>query len=93
MTEARQKFDLVLVDAPAAVVSGDWQTLANHVDASVLVVRCMQEERGLVSRLIAQLRDARPTHLGVIINAVRSEAGGYLKRNLKQMDQYQRAQK
>lgn len=92
MTEARQKFDLVLVDAPAAVVSGDWQTLANHVDASVLVVRCMQEERGLVSRLIAQLRDAKPSHLGVIINAVRSEAGGYLKRNLKQMDQYQRAQ-
>lgn len=92
MTEARQKFDFVLVDAPAAVVSGDWQTLANHVDATVLIVRCMQEERGLVSRLIAQLRDARPEHLGVIINAARSEAGGYLKRNLRQMDQYQRAE-
>ncbi|MCC6909305.1 MAG: hypothetical protein IT430_15305 [Phycisphaerales bacterium] len=91
MAEARQKFDFVLVDAPAAVVSGDWQTLANHVDATVLVVRCMQEERGLVSRLISQLRDAKPEHLGVVINAVRSEAGGYLKRNLKQMDQYQRA--
>jgi len=93
MSEARQKYDFILVDSPAAIVSGDWQTLANHVDATVLVIRCMQDERGLAARLIAQLRDAKPEHLGVIINAVRSAAGGYLKRNLRQMDQYQRAER
>ena len=93
MSEARQKYDFILVDSPAAVVSGDWQTLANHVDATALVVRCLQDERGLAARLIAQLRDAKPEHLGVIVNAVKSAAGGYLKRNLRQMDQYQRAER
>lgn len=93
MSEARQKYDFILVDSPATVVSGDWQTLANHMDATVLVVRCMQDERGLAARLIAQLRDAKPEHLGVIVNAVRSAAGGYLKRNLRQMDLYQRAER
>lgn len=93
LSEARQKYDFILVDSPAAVVSGDWQTLANHVDSTVLVVRCMQDERGLAARLITQLRDAKPEHLGVVVNAVRSAAGGYLKRNLRQMDQYQRAER
>lgn len=91
LAEAGQKFDVVLVDAPAAVVAGDWQLLANHVDATILVVRAMQEERGLVSRLIGQLREARPEHLGVVVNAVRSNAGGYMKRNLRQMEDYQKA--
>lgn len=91
MVEAKQKFDVVLVDAPAAVVAGDWLTLAEHVDATVLVVRAMQEERGLAARLIGQLREARPEHLGVVINAVRSAAGGYMKRNLRQMEAYQQS--
>ncbi len=90
MGEAKQKFDVVLVDSPAAVVAGDWLTLAEHVDATLLVVRAMQEERGLAARLIGQLREARPEHLGVVINAVRSAAGGYMKRNLRQMEAYQR---
>lgn len=93
LAEAGQKFDVVLVDAPAAVVAGDWQVLANHVDATILVVRAMQEERGLVSRLIGQLREARPEHLGVVVNAVRSNAGGYMKRNLRQMEDYQKTAK
>ena len=93
LAEAKQKFDVVLVDAPAAVVAGDWQTLANHVDATVLVVRALQEERGLVGRLIGQLREARPEHLGVVINAVRSNAGGYMRRNLQQMEDYQKAER
>lgn len=44
-----------------------------------------------MSRLIGQLREARPEHLGVVVNAVRSNAGGYMKRNLRQMEDYQKA--
>ena len=91
IAKAGRLFDVVLVDAPAAVVAGDWQALANQVDATVLVVRAMQEERGLVTRLVNQLRDARAEHLGVVLNGVRSAAGGYLKRNIQQMQQYHRA--
>lgn len=83
-------FDIILIDAPAAVAAGDSLAVADCADASMLVVRAMREERGLVARMIRQLNDARATHLGVVLNAVRSETGGYLKRNFRHMEAYQK---
>ncbi len=88
--EARASFDLVLVDAPPAVVAGDALSLAGHCDASVLVVRAMSEKRGLVARLRHQFGDAHAEFLGVIVNAVRHSAGGYFKRNIRVAHEYGR---
>ncbi|MHC4828446.1 MAG: tyrosine-protein kinase domain-containing protein, partial [Planctomycetota bacterium] len=88
IAELRHRFDLVLVDAPPAVVAGDSQVLANKVDAAVLVVRAYQEQRGLVARLMNQLNDAQCELLGVILNRPRGTAGGYFKKNFAAMAQY-----
>jgi receptor protein-tyrosine kinase len=88
MAELRHRFDLVLVDAPPAVVAGDSQVLANKVDAAVLVVRAFQEQRGLVARLTNQLVDAQCDLLGVILNRPRGTAGGYFKKNFAAMARY-----
>ncbi len=93
LAQLRTRYDIILIDGPAAVATGDAMALAHAADASVLVVRASQEERGLVGRLIHQFREARAEHLGVILNAVRAEAGGYFKRNFKQMDAYQRGRR
>lgn len=87
--EACERFDLVLIDAPPAIVSGDGLALANRVDATVLVARAMAEKRGLVARLQAQLADSRSEFLGVILNGARSSAGGYFKRNIRATHEYQ----
>ncbi|MBL1218205.1 MAG: hypothetical protein D8M59_12010 [Planctomycetes bacterium] len=81
-------YDMVMIDAPAAVAAGESQALAHLVDASVLVVRALQEDRGLVARLIRQMRESRAEHLGVVLNAARIAAGGYFKRNFKHMASY-----
>ena len=91
MAELRGRYDLVLVDAPPAVVAGDALVLANKLDAAVLVVRANQEQRGLVARVINQLMDANCEHLGVILNRPRGTAGGYFKKNFAAMAGYSSA--
>ncbi|MFN0010883.1 MAG: GumC family protein [Phycisphaerales bacterium] len=87
--EASEKFDLVILDTAPAVVAGDGLALANRCDASVLVVRAMAERRGLVARIRDTFSDTRAEFLGVIVNAVRASAGGYLRGNIRTQFEYQ----
>lgn len=89
LAEAGTKYDRVLIDVAPSIVSGDSMALAGLCDASVLVVRAMNEKRGLVSRLHTQFSDARANLLGVVVNCVRTSAGGYLKKNIKATSTYQ----
>ncbi len=88
MAELRGRYDLIIFDAPPAVVSGDALVLANKVDAAVLVVRAHQEHRGLVARMINRLAASRSELLGVVLNRPRGIAGGYLKKNYATMAEY-----
>ncbi len=88
MAELRHRFDLIIVDAPPAVVAGDAMVLANKVDAAIMVVRAYQEQRGLVARVMNQLVDARCEMLGMILNRPRGTAGGYFKKNFAVIARY-----
>ena len=77
------KYDLVLIDVAPAMVSGDGRAVANRADASMLVVRAFGEKRGMVARLRNELGDCRAELLGVLINAVRSAPGGYMRQNIR----------
>jgi capsular exopolysaccharide synthesis family protein len=90
LREAAEKYDLVLIDAAPLVVSGDGLGLAQRCDASMLVVRALAEKRGMVARLRSELADSRAEHLGVLVNGVRSAAGGYLKGNIRATHDYQK---
>jgi capsular exopolysaccharide synthesis family protein len=89
LKEAADKYDRVIVDSSPAIVSGDGFALANRVDCVALVVRALQEKRGLVNRLRTQLSESRGEFLGVVVNAVRASAGGYLRGNIKASHEYQ----
>lgn len=89
LDEARARYDIVLVDSPPAIVAGDAMALANRCDAALLVVRAYSEKRGLVARVRDQLDESRAEFLGVVVNAVRSSAGGYFKRNYRTAHKYQ----
>lgn len=79
----KDRYDLVLIDVAPALVSGDGMAVANRVDASMLVVRALGETRGMVARLRNELDDCRAELLGVLVNAVRSAAGGYMRQNIR----------
>lgn len=88
VAEMRGMYDIILFDAPPAVVAGDAMILANRLDAAVLVARANQEQRGLIARLMGQLADARCEHLGILLNRPRGTAGGYFKKNFETMAKY-----
>lgn len=93
MAEASAKFDRIFVDVPPAIVAGDGMAVANRCDAAIIVVRAYSEKRGLLARIRNQLGDTRADFLGVVVNAVRSSAGGYFKRNIKATHMYQNGKK
>ena len=66
----------------------DSQLLANRVDAVILVIRAQRDKRGLVSRVMHQMAAVRGEFLGLVLNAVRSEAGGYFRRNYRAFYDY-----
>lgn len=90
LNDAREKYDLVLLDTAPSVVAGDAVTLSGMTDAAVLVVRAYSEKRGLVARLRNQLGEHKAEFLGVVVNAVQASAGGYFKKNFEQAMEYQR---
>jgi capsular exopolysaccharide synthesis family protein len=89
LREAGEQYDIVLVDVAPAMVAGDALALANRCDATMLVVRALGEKRGMVARLRNELAETRTDFLGVLVNAVRSSAGGYLKGNILASHKYQ----
>ncbi|MCX5688960.1 MAG: hypothetical protein NTV94_04100, partial [Planctomycetota bacterium] len=74
-----------------AVVAGDGLALAQRVDATVMVVRAMSDKRGMVARIRNELGEARAEFLGVVVNGVRSSAGGYMKGNIRAAAEYSKA--
>lgn len=89
LLEASSRFDMIIVDVPPAVVSGDGYAMANKCDASIIVCRAMVEKRGLLARVRNQIGESRAEFLGVVVNAVRASAGGYFKKNIKATHAYQ----
>jgi polysaccharide biosynthesis transport protein len=91
LTKVRMMYDVVLIDCAPAIVAGDGIALAHRCDASVLVVRALAEKRGMIARLKNELSDSRSEFMGVIVNAVRSSSGGYMKGNIRAAHEYQQA--
>ena len=88
LASLRSTHSLVLIDTAPAVAAGDAFTLANRVDAVVMVVKANNEERGLIARLINQFSDMRGELLGILLNRPRMTAGGYFKKNYELMATY-----
>ena len=84
----KRRYDVVLIDGPPGVVSGDALVLASKCDATSLVVRAGSEERGLIGRLINQLQQMEASFIGVVFNRPRHTAGGYFKKNFRTMASY-----
>ncbi|MCC6678412.1 MAG: polysaccharide biosynthesis tyrosine autokinase [Phycisphaerales bacterium] len=89
LEDVKSRYDLILLDCAPAVVAGDGFAIANRCDASMLVVKAFSEKRGMVARLRNELSDTHSEFMGVLVNAVKSAAGGYLRGNIKASHEYQ----
>ena len=85
---AKERYDLVVIDAPPSVVASESLILANKVDSAIVVARAWQDQRGLILKLCGQLLDSRCQLLGVVLNRMRMTAGGYLRKNAEAIADY-----
>jgi Mrp family chromosome partitioning ATPase/uncharacterized protein involved in exopolysaccharide biosynthesis len=81
--QAAAEADFVILDVAPATVSGDAQSLAQVVDATLLVAKAFGETRGQIGRLSRELDEQPARYLGVLVNAARGASGGYLRGNLR----------
>ena len=86
---ALEEYDHVVFDSGPMLVVSETVALAPRVDGVITVVRAKANSRGVLGRLRDSLRQVRAEHLGVVLNAVRSQAGGYYNRNIKTYYAYQ----
>jgi capsular exopolysaccharide synthesis family protein len=86
---ALEEFDHVIFDSGSIMVVSEAIALAPRVDGVVTVVRARSNSRGLLQRMRDTLRQLKAEHLGIILNAVRAQGGGYYGRNIKTYYAYQ----
>lgn len=86
---ALEEFDHVIFDSGPMMVVSESTAMAPRVDGVVTVVRARGNSRGLLTRMRDTLRALKAEHLGVVLNGVRAQGGGYYGRNIKTFYEYQ----
>jgi len=86
---ALEEFDHVIFDSGPLLVVSETVALAPRVDGVVTVVRARANSRGVLSRMRDSLRQIKAEHLGIVLNAVRTQGGGYYGRNIRTYYEYQ----
>jgi len=79
LTEAASKYDQVILDAPPALLVSDAMVMATAVDGVLIVCRAGVTSRGALRRLRDSLDRIGARVLGVVLNAVETQAGGYYR--------------
>ncbi len=88
---ALEEFDHVIFDSGPLLIVSETMALAPRVDGVITVVRARANSRGVLQRTRDALRQVKAEHLGIILNAVRSQGGGYYGSNIKTYYAYQNA--
>jgi receptor protein-tyrosine kinase len=70
LAQARQLFDLVIIDTPPLNVLSDAAVIAPHVDAVMLVVRVGVTEREAFELMLERLERANGPVIGIVLNGV-----------------------
>lgn len=88
LAKLEAEYDLLIIDAPPALLTSDAQLLSRHIDAMVLVSRAQNDTRGMLQRMYRELDGQRADILGVLLNGVEASVGGYMKRNFREFHEY-----
>ena len=88
MNAMREQYDLVLIDTAPMAIAAESMAVANRIDGSMLVVRAMRDQRGLIGRLVGQLTAQRGRFIGAVLNRPEQTAGGYYRKNAEMASKY-----
>jgi Mrp family chromosome partitioning ATPase len=84
----RERYQVVIVDLPPTLVAGESLVVADGCDAALLVVRALEDQRGLVSKFVHQLHETHAVLVGTVLNRPEQTVGGYFRKNAELMAEY-----
>jgi polysaccharide biosynthesis transport protein len=76
LSEARQEYDLVILDCPPILAVAEARSLAEMADATVLIVKSGKAPARAVRAAVRQLDDAGAQVLGIVLNAINPRVAG-----------------
>ena len=88
---ALEEYDHVIFDSGPMLFVSETVALAPRVDGVVTVILARRSTRGVLTRMRDALRAVKAEHLGIVLNGVRNQAGGYYGRSMKTYYEYQNA--
>lgn len=77
ITEARQKYDYVVIDAPPVLGLSDTPLLSSVAEATILVVESRKSRTNNVTEILRRLAEAGSSVMGVILTKVSRNNGNY----------------
>jgi len=84
----QNRYDIILIDAPPALLTSESQMLGRQVGGVLGVVRALRDKRGMVGRMLRQFESQDANVIGLVLNGVQASAGGYFRSNYEQFRQY-----
>lgn len=72
LDEAREKYEIILLDAPPIIAVTDPSVLAPLVDGVILVIRSAQAQRDAVMHAMEQLQRVNAPLLGALLNSIQA---------------------
>ncbi len=77
LARLRESFDIVLIDTPSVLDVTDTVSLADSVDALLIVAKCGKTAMHSLNRTLTTLRRARARVLGVVLNGIDFNSADY----------------
>lgn len=87
-TEARGKYDRIVLDGPPTLLISDAIVLATQVDGVLLVAQADANTKGTLKRAREQLDAINARIVGTVLNGVRARAGGYFRQQYRAFYDY-----
>lgn len=88
VSEMASEYDQVIFDGSPAMLVADARVLSTQVDGVIVVVRAGSNNVGMVQKTAEQLNRIGAHLMGVVLQGVRTTAGGYLRKNYETFYEY-----
>ncbi|MBN2063603.1 MAG: polysaccharide biosynthesis tyrosine autokinase [Sedimentisphaerales bacterium] len=84
----RAVYDYVIIDGPPSLIVLDSRVISSQVDGTIAVVFAEEESRGMVNRMVRELKQMKANIVGILLNGAQYRKGGYFKEAYKTYHDY-----
>lgn len=88
LEQAEEAYEHVVIDSPPALLMSDAKLLAPVVDGVIVICGVGKSTLGMMRRCLTELNGIGANVVGIVLNGIRPQRGGYLAKNLQQYYQY-----